>query len=189
MRHITLGHFRLYALVVSLVTVVALAGCASKASPDSSGTPSPTGPSPSATSTSPSATTAGGPAQTTTRPPANGSPKMVQVVMTKTGGITGLNLRLLVQPDSTWIVIDGKAGKATPGKFTDAQSSAIAALIADPALKAESQMPPNPGSCADGIAYNFQTLDVQFKYDTCTAAASRPTISKLLKALEDATPL
>jgi hypothetical protein len=114
---------------------------------------------------------------------------MVQVVMTKTGGIAGLNLRLLVQPDTTWIVIDGKAGKATPGKFTPAQVSTISALIADPALKAESQLPRNPGTCNDGIAYDFQTLAVQFKYDTCQAAATHPTIAKLLKALEDATPL
>src|SRR5215475_12374863 len=105
MRHITHGHFRLYGLLVGLVTVVALAGCSSQGSPDSSGTLSPTGSSPSVTSTSPSVTTSG-PAPTTTRPPANGSAKMVQVVMTKTGGISGLNLRLLVQPDSTWIVID-----------------------------------------------------------------------------------
>ena len=114
---------------------------------------------------------------------------MVQVVMTKTGGITGLMQRLLIQPDSTWIFIDSKAGTSQPGKFTAAQSSAIAALIADPALKAESKLPPNPGSCADGIAYNVQTLDVQFKYDSCTAAASHPATARLLRAIEDATPL
>ena len=182
MRHITHGHFRLYGLVAGLVTVAALVGCSSAGKPDSSASPST-----SATSTSPT-TTAGGPAQTTTRPPSGGTAKMVQVVMTKTGGITGLNQRLLIQPDSTWIFIDGKAGTSQPGKFTDAQASTIAGIIADPALKAESQLASN-GTCADGIAYNFQTLDVQFKYDTCTAAATRPTISKLLKALEDATPL
>jgi hypothetical protein len=182
MRHITHGHFRLYGLVVGLVTVAALVGCSSAGTPDSSASPST-----SATSTSPTAT-AGGPAQTTTRPPTGGSVKMVQVVMTKTGGITGLNQRLLIQPDSTWIFIDGKAGTSQPGKFTDAQASTIAGIIADPALKAESQMS-SDGNCADGFAYNFQTQAVQFKYNSCTAAASRPTITKLLRAIEDATPL
>jgi hypothetical protein len=183
MRHITHGHFRLYGLVAGLVTVATLVGCSAAGTPDSSASPST-----ATTSTSPTAT-AGGPAQTTTaRPPTGGSVKMVQVVMTKTGGITGLNQRLLIQPDSTWIFIDGKAGTSQPGKFTDAQASTIAGIIADPALKAESQMSSN-GACADGFAYNFQTLDVQFKYNSCTAAASRPTITKLLRAIEDATPL
>jgi hypothetical protein len=183
MRHITHGHFRLYGLVAGLVTVATLVGCSAAGTSDSSASPST-----ATTSTSPTAT-AGGPAQTTTaRPPTGGSVKMVQVVMTKTGGITGLNQRLLIQPDSTWIFIDGKAGTSQPGKFTDAQASTIAGIIADPALKAESQMSSN-GACADGFAYNFQTLDVQFKYNSCTAAASRPTITKLLRAIEDATPL
>jgi hypothetical protein len=113
---------------------------------------------------------------------------MVQVVMTKTGGITGINQRLLIQPDATWIFIDGKAGTSQPGTFTDAQASTIAGIIADPALKAESQMS-SSGVCSDGFAYNFQTQAVQFKYNSCTAAASRPTITKLLRAIEDATPL
>jgi hypothetical protein len=113
---------------------------------------------------------------------------MVQVVMTKTGGITGINQRLLIQPDATWIFIDGKAGTSQPGTFTDAQASMIAGIIADPALKAESQMS-SSGVCSDGFAYNFQTQAVQFKYNSCTAAASRPTITKLLRAIEDATPL
>jgi hypothetical protein len=182
MRHITHGHFRLYGLVAGLVTVAALVGCSAAGKPDSSASPST-----SATSSSPTAT-ASGPAQTTSRPPTGGTAKMVQVVMTKTGGITGLNQRLLIQPDSTWIFIDGKAGTSQPGKFTDAQASTITAIIADPALKAESQMTSN-GVCNDGFAYNFQTLDVQFKYNSCTAAASRPTITKLLRAIEDATPL
>ena len=185
MRHITHGHVRLSGLVAGLVTVAALVGCSSTGTPDSSASPSTSA---TSTSTSPTAT-AGGPGQTTTtRPPTGGSAKMVQVVMTKTGGITGLNQRLLIQPDSTWIFIDGKAGTSQPGKFTDAQASTIAGIIADPALKAESQMSSN-GACADGFAYNFQTLDVQFKYNSCTAAASRPTITKLLRAIEDATPL
>src|SRR5262245_60484647 len=117
MRHITHGHFRLYGLVAGLVTVAALVGCSATGTPDSSASPSS-----ATTSTSPTAT-AGGPAQTTTKPPTGGSVKMVQVVMTKTGGITGLNQRLLIQPDSTWIFIDGKAGTSQPGKFTDAQAS------------------------------------------------------------------
>src|SRR5215813_2367770 len=146
MRHITRGHVRLYGLVVGLVTVAALVGCSSKGSPESVGSPSASTSLPSVSSASPSES-AGGSA-TTTQPPTGGQPaKMVQVVMTKTGGIAGLNQRLLIQPDSTWIFIDGKLSTAQPGKFTAAQSSAIAALIADPALKAESQLPPNPGSC------------------------------------------
>ena len=184
MRHITHGHFRVYGLVAGLVTVAALVGCSSTGTPDSSASPSTSA---TSTSTSPTAT-AGGPAQTTTKPPTGGSAKMVQVVMTKTGGITGINQRLLIQPDATWIFIDGKAGTSQPGTFTDAQASTIAGIIADPALKAESQMSSN-GACSDGFAYNFQTQAVQFKYNSCTAAASRPTITKLLRAIEDATPL
>lgn len=187
MRHITLGHFRVYGLVAGLVTVAALVGCSAVGSPDSSASPSAAASSPSATSASPSGS-AGGPA-TTTRPPTGGSPKLVQVVMTKTGGMTGINQRLLISPDATWIFIDAKAGTSQPGKFTDAQTSTIAAIIADPALKTESKMASNPVACADAIAYNFQTLDVQFKYDQCTAAASRPVTVKLIKAIEDATPL
>ena len=110
MRHITHGHFRLYGLVAGLVTVATLVGCSATGTPDSSASPSA-----ATTSTSPTAT-AGGPAQTTTaRPPTGGSVKMVQVVMTKTGGITGINQRLLIQPDATWIFIDGKAGTSQPG--------------------------------------------------------------------------
>jgi len=184
MRHITHGHVRLSGLVAGLVTVAALVGCSSTGTPDSSASPSTSA---TSTSTSPSAT-AGGPAQTTTKPPTGGSAKMVQVVMTKTGGITGINQRLLIQPDATWIFIDGKAGTSQPGTFTDAQASTIAGIIADPALKAESQMS-SSGACSDGFAYNFQTQAVQFKYNSCTAAASRPTITKLLRAIEDATPL
>ena len=184
MRHITHGHVRVYGLVAGVVTVAALVGCSSTGTPDSSASPSTSA---TSTSTSPTAT-AGGPAQTTTKPPTGGSAKMVQVVMTKTGGITGINQRLLIQPDATWIFIDGKAGTSQPGTFTDAQASMIAGIIADPALKAESQMS-SSGACSDGFAYNFQTQAVQFKYNSCTAAASRPTITKLLRAIEDATPL
>jgi len=186
MRHITHGHVRVYGLVAGVVTVAALVGCSSTGTPDSSASPS-TSAASTSTSTSPTAT-AGGPAQTTTKPPTGGSAKMVQVVMTKTGGITGINQRLLIQPDATWIFIDGKAGTSQPGTFTDAQASTIAGIIADPALKAESQMS-SSGVCSDGFAYNFQTQAVQFKYNSCTAAASRPTITKLLRAIEDATPL
>jgi len=39
---------------------------------------------------------------------------------------------LLIQPDATWIFIDGKAGTSQPGTFTDAQASTIQAAVPVP---------------------------------------------------------
>src|SRR5690242_8219179 len=103
MRHISRRIFRPYGLVVGLITLAALAGCtASSPPPDSSTTSS--SPTAEATSAPPPAS-----ATTTTRPPVVGA-KLPQVVMTKTGGLTGLMQRLLISTDGTWIFLDTKTG-------------------------------------------------------------------------------
>ena len=183
MRHISRRIFSPYGLVVGLITVAALAGCTA------SGTPSPSSPPPSSSSSA-DGTSAPPPtgSTTTSRPPVVGA-KLPQVVMTKTGGLTGIMQRLLISTDGTWIFLDTKTGANQPGKFTDAQVSTIAGMLADPALLAESKMPSNPVACADAIVYTVQTLEVQFRYDQCTAAGKRPATERLINAILDATPL
>jgi hypothetical protein len=111
------------------------------------------------------------------------------MVMTKKGGINGLNQRLLISADGSWIFLDAKTGANSPGRFTAAQASTIASLLADPALVTESKMPSNPVACADAVVYAVETLAVQFSYDQCSAAGKRPATARLISAIEDATPL
>jgi hypothetical protein len=183
MRHISRKTFRPYGLVVGLITLAALAGCAASSSPpDASASSSSPPASADVTSTPPAGST------TTTHPPVVGA-KLPQVVMTKTGGLTGMMQRLLISSDGTWTFLDTKTGANQPGRFTDAQASTIANLLADPALLAESKMPSNPVACADAIVYTVQTLEVQFRYDQCSAAGKRPATERLVNAILDATPL
>ncbi|MFE9654143.1 hypothetical protein [Micromonospora sp. NPDC006431] len=174
------------AAVILAVLLAPLTGCAQTGgttATETGGTTAtrtggPTAPQAGATPATPSATAtdAGSP----------GRPG-VDVVLTRTGGIVGLEDTLTVTPDGHWTRVN-RAGAARTGQLSPAELDRLRQLTADPRLVAEATAT-RTTMCADAFTYRLTVGPVTTGYVDCppevTPPAATAAVVELLTGLLD----
>ncbi|MFU8874888.1 hypothetical protein [Micromonospora sp. SL4-19] len=171
------------AAVVLAVLLTPLAGCAQT----DGTTATETG---QATAAQAGATTAPAtPAAPTTAATDTGSPGRpgVDVVLTKSGGIVGLEDTLTVAPDGHWTKVD-RAGASRTGQLSPADLNRLRQLTADRRLLAEASATMTT-MCADAFTYRLTVGAVTTGYVDCppevTPPAATAAVVELLTGLID----
>ncbi|MBV1854680.1 protealysin inhibitor emfourin [Catellatospora tritici] len=129
----TRRHIRLFTVAAVAALLAFGAGCATAADPG-------TGNTPESTTESPDGRVAG-----------------VAVTVEKTGGIAGVNDRVSVERDGSWVKV-GREGKQASGTLSADQLSQLQTLTADPELAKEAARSPQPSNCRDAFNYTV-TVD------------------------------
>jgi len=167
------------AAITLAVLLTPLAGCA-----QTGPTAGPTAGAGATTSTGTGTTTAG-PTGATTATPAGGttagpsggtgSPGRpgAEVVLTKSGGIVGLEDTLTVRPDGRWTKVD-RAGATRTGQLSPADLDRLRRLTADPRLIAEAAATAPVTMCADAFTYRLTVGPVTSSYVDCPPEVTPP---------------
>ncbi|MCW3813042.1 hypothetical protein ONA91_01030 [Micromonospora sp. DR5-3] len=173
------------AAVLLAVLLAPLAGCAQTGGTTATETGRPTATQPTATQPGATATPAT-PAATATGTGAPGRPG-VDVVLTKSGGIAGLEDTLTVTPDGHWTRVD-RAGASRTGQLSPADLDRLRQLTADPRLVAEGSATTTT-TCADAFTYRLTVGPVTTGYVDCppevTPPAATAAVVELLTGLTD----
>ncbi|MET8833761.1 protealysin inhibitor emfourin [Micromonospora sp. NPDC004540] len=117
------------------------------------------------------AQTGGGPASDGPAP-ATATPA-VPVVLTKSGGIAGLQDTVTVQPDGRWTRVD-RAGASRTGQLSDADLDRLRQLAADSRLAAEATATVPATMCADAFSYRLTVGPTTTGYVDCPPQATPP---------------
>lgn len=120
---------------------------------------------------------------TPTYPPGS---KPMQITLARTGGIGGVDQRVVVEADGAWTYTDGD--REQKGQLTDQQVSKLQSLAMDDRLPAEAKRK-DSGDCADGFTYTLKAGDVSLTATDCGDMDNRPVFSELVDFLVDATPM
>ncbi|MET8909254.1 hypothetical protein [Micromonospora sp. NPDC004551] len=104
-----------------------------------------------------------GPAPTTALP----------VVLTKSGGIVGLEDTVTVQPDGRWTRVD-RAGASRTGRLSDADLDRLRQLTTDSRLVAEATATVPATMCADAFSYKLTVGATTTGYVDCPPEITPP---------------
>jgi len=142
----------------------------------------------------PDATTAAAAGPTSSAPPlapSDGPGQPIKsIIVTRSGGLAGLQQTLTVTADGSWTFVDKRANvPTTNGRLSPDQLRQLAAWVTDPAFAAEAKLPGPDGVCNDGITYTLTVGEFTAKYERCGNTAARPITDKILALLVDATAL
>lgn len=160
-----------------LASLAGLAGCGQggQAAPS---------PSPSPSSTGEIGIPPGETGGTPTYPP-DTEPRAV--TLTRSGGIAGVDQRLVVTADGAWTYTDGD--KEEKGELTDQQVSKLQSLAMDKRLPSEAKVQ-DGGGCADAFSYTLKAGKVSMRVEDCgDGFDKRPVFGELVDLLVDATPM
>ncbi|MFR9776697.1 protealysin inhibitor emfourin [Micromonospora sp. MS34] len=97
----------------------------------------------------------------------------VRVVLTKSGGIAGVEETVTVQPDGHWTRGD-RSGASRTGQLSDADLDRLRRLAADPRLPAEATATTPAPMCADAFTYRLTVGDTTTGYEDCPPQATPP---------------
>ncbi|GHJ44681.1 hypothetical protein Cs7R123_20230 [Catellatospora sp. TT07R-123] len=153
----TRRHISLFAVTAVAAVLAFGAGCAGAAEPG-------TGNTPESTTQSPDGRVAG-----------------VTVTVEKTGGIAGVNERVSVERDGSWVKV-GNSGKQASGTLTADQLSQLQTLTADPELAKEAARSPQPSNCRD--AFNYKVTVDRAGQQTVSAYTDCPSDKDLPAATQ-----
>jgi hypothetical protein len=110
------------------------------------------------------------------------APLPSQLVLTRTGGIVGLQDTVTVQPDGRWTRVD-RAGKSRTGQLTDADRDRLRQLATDPRLTAEATATAPATICADAFSYRLTVGGTTTGYLDCPPQATPPAATAAVVAL------
>jgi hypothetical protein len=96
-----------------------------------------------------------------------------QLVLTRTGGIVGLQDTVTVQPDGRWTRVD-RAGAARTGQLAGADLDRLRRLATDPRLTAEATATAPATVCADAFSYRLTVGGTTTGYLDCPPQAAPP---------------
>ncbi|MFE9693455.1 hypothetical protein [Micromonospora sp. NPDC005806] len=96
----------------------------------------------------------------------------VEVVLTKSGGIAGLQDTVTVRPDGQWTRVD-RAGTSRSGQLGAADLDRLRQLTADPRLAAEATATAT-SRCADAFTYQLTVGPITTGYVDCPPEATPP---------------
>ncbi|NES31433.1 hypothetical protein GCE86_23610 [Micromonospora terminaliae] len=97
----------------------------------------------------------------------------VPVVLTKSGGIVGLQDTVTVQPDGRWTRVD-RAGASRTGRLSDADLDRLRHLATDSRLAAEAAVTIPATMCADAFSYRLTVGPTMSSYVDCPPDATPP---------------
>lgn len=119
------------------------------------------------------------------RPPTG----MPTVTVNRTGGVGGVDQRLVVRPDGGWTWVPGRAGggSGTSGRLDDRTRAELARLTADPDLPAEGARHRGPEQCADAFHYTVAVRAAVVSWYWC--GDPPPVAGAIVALLAAATPL
>ena len=165
---------------ISIAALVgALSGCAS-ATPAAAPTGTRTFPAP--VTASPSPRSSGGISSPTPHPgPASSSPAAVtgNIVITRSGGLTGISQNVVIAPDGQWTLTDRRAATSRHGQLAAAMHAHLNALVTAPAFAAEAKRPLAPMTCNDGIAFAITVGDLT-AHDSGCGGGNQPAVSAVI---------
>lgn len=115
------------------------------------------------------------------------SPTDAQVVVTRSGGIAGLDDTITVEPQGRWIRVD-HVGTQRSGRLTEDERARLRTLAADPTLLAEENRPTASTTCLDGFTYSVSVGAARVRYVDCPGDKARPaTAVSIVELLMKAT--
>lgn len=109
--------------------------------------------------------------------PAPAALPAVEVVLTKSGGITGLTDTVTVHPDGRWTKVD-RSGASRSGQLTAADLDRLRQLATDPRLAAEAAVTVPATMCADAFNYRLMVGQTTTSYVDCPPDATPPPATR-----------
>lgn len=100
-------------------------------------------------------------------------PALPPVVLTTSGGFTGIQQTASVQPDGSWISRDNHGGRRT-GKLSGPERVRLRTLASDPRLADEARRTHAPNPCRDAFTYRLIVGTRQIDFTDCPTAPDRP---------------
>jgi hypothetical protein len=76
-----------------------------------------------------------------------------EIAVGRTGGIVGMQDRVVIGPSGRWTLSDPRGDRAS-GRLTDDQYASVRASATDPRLAIEAQRPPEPSNIADAVHFS-----------------------------------
>lgn len=119
--------------------------------------------------------------------PSSGSPDASQVIITRTGGLAGVNQTIVITVDGGWTFTDNKTGATQQGTLTDTVRGQLLAQVADPGFAAQLLSTASAGNCADTFHYTIKFGGQSLSFDECDQA-NRPAVMAVIATVTDATP-
>src|SRR5215467_901448 len=95
------------------------------------------------------------------------------ITVVRTGGIAGVNDKLVIGPDGAWTATD-KRGTTRTGQLTADQIAAVRALATAPGLAGEAGHTAGPSNCADAFDYAVTVGPRQVGYVDCPTDTGLP---------------
>lgn len=97
----------------------------------------------------------------------------VPVVLTKSGGIVGLEDTVTVEPDGRWTRVD-RAGASRTGRLSDTDLDRLRRLASDSRLVAEATATIPATMCADAFSYRLTVGPTTTSYVDCPPELTPP---------------
>jgi hypothetical protein len=105
-----------------------------------------------------------------------------QVTLVRTGGLPGVNDRVVVDANGAWTATDS-TGKQRNGQLTAQQRDRLAQLVGSGQLAREAARPSQPARCMDAYVYTLTVGADTVGYVDCPGDATRPETAVALVAL------
>ncbi|MFC7482193.1 hypothetical protein ACFQX7_22230 [Luedemannella flava] len=109
------------------------------------------------------------------------------ITVHRTGGIAGVDEKLVVTPAGSWTYTNGRTGKTETGNFTPDQALALTEIASDPGLPQAIADSAPKGVCNDGFNYAIEVAGRSHRLEDC--GELKPLVGALLGKLTEATPL
>lgn len=169
------GHL-LCAVLVGLAALAALAGCGSGGG-DAGASPAP----------SRSTGEIGIPPGETGSPSQPPGKRPMKITLTRTGGIAGIDQRIVIEPGGAWTYTDADGPDET-GQLTDQQVSKLQSLAMDERLPREAKHK-DTRKCADGYFYELRAGTFTMGAVECGRFEARPAFTALVDHVKEHTAM
>lgn len=112
----------------------------------------------------------------------------LQIIVTKTGGFAGVENRLVIAEDGTWVYTGSHKAESESGTLTAGQLERLHALAVETELFAPPEKTKPDHQCADMFQYGLTVGDMTATSNECGEPPNE-TFKEMLAIVVEATPL
>lgn len=97
----------------------------------------------------------------------------LQIIVTKTGGFAGLEQKVVIAEDGSWVFTDARDGRTESGRLPAAKLQELQTLAKSDGLTAPAPKTGENGNCADMFMFGVTVGDMTASTDDCGRAPNQ----------------